>query len=144
MIIGFAGSHIGLLYPQTVTLRSLFRMKMSAFVHRGRGNIDTIAHNMVRGMNWKLPIDVLPMIDEHSVIGTVRNDDPFTTVWGRRERGDVNRIISIVADGIVFVPKSEHEEQADGWDLVHTASERGVPVLTVWPDGKMTIKRNEV
>ncbi len=144
MIVGFAGSHIGLLYPQTLALRPLFgRLKMDAYVHRARGNIDTLAHNMVRGQHPRLPIHVLAILDEHSVIASVRNDDPLTFIWARRERDDVNRVIANSVSGIIFVPKTEKEELADGWDLVIVAREIGVPVLIVWTDGRLELERND-
>ena len=142
MIIGFAGSHIGLLFPQTLALRSLFRFRMDAFVHRGRGNIDTLAHNMVRGMHPRLPIHVVPIVDEHSIIASVRNDDPLTFIYPRCPRDYVNHVIGNSVSGIVFVPKTAHEEEADGWDLVHAAREIGVPILIVWPDGNLDMERS--
>jgi hypothetical protein len=145
MIVGFAGTHLGLLQPQTPALEKFFALlKMTAFIHRGRGNSDTLVHNMIRRARPSLPIHVLPLLDEHSVIASIKNDDPATTIWARDDRNAVNRIIANLVSGIVFVPKSAHEETEDGWDLVHVAREIGVPVLIVWPNGQLDLERSEI
>jgi hypothetical protein len=111
---------------------------MDVFIHRGRGNIDTMAHDMVRGLHPKLPIHVVPLLDEHSSIASIPNKDKAVFIYDRGELSAVNSAIVNSVWGIICVPKSNHEELADGWDLVLLAREAGVPVAIVWPNGKVT------
>lgn len=145
MIVGFAGSRAGLAHPQKLILRQLFtRLPMDAFIHRGRGNIDTLAHNMVREIRPLLPIHVLPLLDEHSVIATMEEMFPTDKRMILYQRGDssmVNTAIVNSVSGIICAPKATAEDN-DGWDLVHAAREYSVPVFIVWPDGTVLMERN--
>lgn len=142
MIIGLGGGGLGISRQQAESLKSfLKRLPVDAAVHRGRTGMETMIHNIVRSIYPRIPIHVVPIIDVFTIL--TFKPPPHTIVYQAGTPDEVNPRIVQVSHGIIFLP-NDMREGGDGWDLPYEAREQAVAVFYIWPNGKLSLERNEL
>lgn len=141
MIVGFGGSGLGISRQQTEALKHLLKeFTLDAAVHRGMTGMETMIHNIVRSIYPWIPVHIVPLINVYSSIAAT----PIVShniVYQPGTPDLVNKMIVRTVQGIVFLP---HEAYDTGWGLAYEAREQCVPVFYIFPDGKLSLERNEL
>lgn len=145
MILGFGGGGLGISRPQTERLRYLLQtFTVDGATHRGCNGMESMIHNVIRSVYPRIPVHVVPMIGFYSSIASQPLPQfPQTICYQAGTPDEVNRAIANSVWGIIFLP-NEMREGGEGWDLVYEAREQAVPVFCIWPNGKLSLERNEL
>lgn len=142
MIIGLGGGGLGISRQQTESLKGfLKRLPLDGAVHRGMTGMETMIHNITRSMFPWIPIHVVPIIDVYTVL--TFKPPPHTICYQPGRPDEVNPRIVQVAHGIIFLPDTM-KEGGPGWDLAYEAREQCRAVFYIWPNGKLSLERNEL
>jgi hypothetical protein len=144
MIVGFTGTRAGWVRRQGWAFKAFIEsITIDEFIHGGSLGSDTLAHNTLRTVYPNIPVHILPIDrDKGSIVMTpIYPEKNF--IYPESEPLFRNRMIVEMVDGLIAVPRLMSEEEQSGtWYTIRKAREHGVPVVVIWPNGKIIIERN--
>lgn len=143
MIVGFGGSGLGISRQQSEALKAfLRRLPLEVAIHRGSSGMESMIHNVIRSVYPRIPVHVVPLIGCYSSIASQPLPQfPQTICYQAGSPDEVNTNILKAVHGIVFLPSEMRE---GSWDLAYEAREQAVPIFYIWPNGKLSLERNEL
>jgi len=143
MIVGLGGGGIGISRQQIESLKDLLRrLLVEGAVHRGCTGMESMIHNVIRSIYPLIPVHVVPIVGKYSSIASMPMV-PQTIAYQADTEAVVNDAILKTVWGIIYLPERA-VEGGEGWSLVELARERSVPVILIWPNGKVTLEHNEL
>lgn len=145
MIIGLGGIGQGIAPVQKEALRHfLQKTPIEVAIHRGCGGMESMIHNVIRSVYPHIPVHVIPIIGRFcSICSMPLPQFPQTICYEPGTPSEVHNAIIKCVSGIVFLPY-EMRDGGPGWELPYKAAEQAVPVLFIWPNGKLTLETNEL
>lgn len=145
MIVGLGGDGLGISRQQIEALKPLLRrLDVSNAIHRGCTGMESMIHNVIRSVYPLIPVHVVPIIGKYSSIASQPLPQfPQTIIYEADIATVVNDKIVKTVSGIVYL-LDRAVEGGEGWALVELAREHNVPVILIWPNGKVTLEHNEI
>lgn len=145
MIVGLGGDGLGITRPQMPALQDLLRrMQPEGAVHRGCTGMESMIHNVIRSVYSLIPVHVMPIAGKYSSIASQPLANfPQTIIYQADTAAVVNKMIVEAIHGLIYLPE-RMVEGGEGWALVELARKRGIAVVFVWPNGKVTLEHVEI
>lgn len=146
MIVGFTGTRAGWIRRQGWAFKEFIEsIHIEVFIHGGSIGSDTLAHNTFRSVYPLVPVHVLPADRDKGSVVTMPVHPDRTIIYAESEPLYRNKMIVSVVDGLIAVPRLMSEEKRSGtWYTIRRARKKGVPVVIIWPNGKLLLEENQV
>lgn len=145
MIVGLGGGGLGITRPQTPALQDLLiELPIEGAAHRGSNAMESMIHNVIRSVYPLIPVHVVPIAGIYSSVASQPLVQfPQTIIYQADTPDVVNDAILKLVWGIIFLPE-RMTEGGPGFDLAYEARTREVPIIFIWPDGKVTLEANQL
>jgi imidazolonepropionase-like amidohydrolase len=130
-ILGFTGTQKGLTPAQRLSLRRVLRVGADAFHHGDCIGADAEAHAVAQELGLSIVIHPPLISTKRAFCQGAHYTYPPRPYMNR------NHDIVDAAKWLVACPRREEVLHSGTWATVRYARKRGVPIMIVWPDGRV-------